>query len=132
MTDFEILALVRRLERCELSPREFHHRDHLAVCAFYLYSSDLETAMNSMRESLLRITKHYGLKGYHETITRFWMERVHERMKNNECMARFVERLQAELSDKDLIYRYYSREALESAHAREKWVQPDLKVSRLR
>src|SRR5262250_1276188 len=84
MTDFEILTLVRRLERCELSPREFHHRDHLAVCAFYLYSSDMEAALNSMRESLLRFIRHHGVTGYHETITRFWMERVHERMQNSE------------------------------------------------
>src|SRR5215470_16493454 len=121
MTDFEILFLVRRLERCELSPREFHHRDHLAVCAFYLYSSDLQSALNSMRESLLRFTKHHGLKGYHETITRFWMERVRERLQNGECMGKFVERLQSEFSDKNVIYKYYSREVLESAHAKEKW-----------
>src|SRR5262249_1959314 len=126
MTDFEILALVRRLERCVLSPREFHHRDHLAVCAFYLYSSDMETALDLMRESLLRFTEHHGLKGYHETITRFWMQRVHERMQNGECLGKFVERLYSELSDKNAIYKYYSREVLESAQAKEKWIEPDL------
>src|SRR5262249_36706292 len=129
MTDFEILVLVRRLERCELSPREFHHRDHLAVCAFYLYRSDMETALNCMRESLIRFTICHGLKGYHETITRFWMERVHERMQTRECIGNFVERLLSELSHKDLIYRYYSREALESAQAKEKWIEPDLDSS---
>lgn len=132
MTDLEIFSLVRRLERCELSPHEFHHRDHLAVCAFYLYSSDVETALNSMRESLLRFTTHHGLKGYHETITRFWMERVHERMPTCECISKFVERLQSELSDKDVIHQYYSREALASAQAKEEWVEPDLKGSSLR
>ena len=49
MTDAEILTLVDRLERCLLGKEEFHHRDHLAVAVVYLYTSDLEAAMDRMR-----------------------------------------------------------------------------------
>lgn len=126
MTDFDVLALVRKLEECRLPLEEFHHRDHLAVAAAYLYASDLETALASMRNSLLRFIAHYGRMGYHETITRFWMERVYERMDNHSCISDFVLRIQSELADKNLIYAYYSKEALNSQRARESWVEPDL------
>jgi hypothetical protein len=51
MTDAEILTLVDRLERCLPAKEDFHHRDHLTVAVVYLYSADLETAMNRMRQS---------------------------------------------------------------------------------
>lgn len=127
MTDAEIIALVRKLERCELSPSEFHHRDHLAVSAAYLYAAGLEAALAAMRESLLRFTAHYGLKGYHETITRFWMMLVDQRLDRALCLERSVQRLQQELSDKNLIYQYYSKDTLNSAQAKARWVEPDLK-----
>lgn len=126
MTDSEVLVLVRKLEQCQLALEEFHHRDHLAVAAAYLYASDLETAHASMRNSLLRFIAHYGRMGYHETITRFWMERVHERMDSDLCIGEFVSRIQTELADKNLIYAYYSKEVLSSPQAKERWIQPDL------
>jgi len=77
MTDAEILTLVDRLERCLLGKEEFHHRDHLAVAVVYLYSADIETAMDRMRASLQRFAAHHGVTGlYHETLTRFWLRQV--------------------------------------------------------
>jgi hypothetical protein len=81
MSDAEILTLVDRLERCLLAKEEFHHRDHLTVAVVYLYASDLETAMDRMCNSLKRFAGHHGLIGlYHETLTRFWLLQVEERL----------------------------------------------------
>src|SRR5438309_305902 len=81
MSDAEILTLVDRLERCLLGKEAFHHRDHLAVVVVYLYSADIETAMDRMRSSLKRFAAHHGVTGlYHETLTRFWLRQVEMRL----------------------------------------------------
>jgi hypothetical protein len=126
VTDAEILTLVRKLEQCQLSPREFHHRDHLAVSVFYLSASDLETALAAMRSALKKLIAHYGLKGYHETITRFWMLEVERHLNRELCLAKSVAQIQAELGDKNLIYKYYSKDVLNSPQAKEGWIEPDL------
>ena len=125
MTDSEILTVVRKLEQCEFAPAEFHHRDHLAVCVAYLYAADPETAMDRMRASLLRFTAHHNVKGYHETITRFWILEVEKRLNRCLCLAESVRQMYQELGDKGIIFRYYSKELLSSTEAKQKWMEPD-------
>lgn len=128
MTDAEILTLVERLERCLLAKDEFHHRDHLAVAVVYLYASDLETSMERMRSSLKRFAAHHGVSGlYHETLTRFWLLQVEQRLDRRKCLEDSVHTAQEHLSDKNLAFEYYSRERIESKEARETWLKPDLK-----
>jgi len=126
MTDAEILTLVDRLERCLLAKEEFHHRDHLAVAVVYLYASDLEAAMDRMRGSLQRFANHHGVTGlYHETLTRFWLLQVEQRLDRSECLEQSVSKVQEQLNDKNLAFEYYSRERIDSREARDKWVEPD-------
>ena len=125
MTDSEILTVVRKLEQCVFAPSEFHHRDHLAVCVVYLYGADLEAAMDRMRSSLLRFTAHHNVKGYHETITRFWMLMVEQRLDRRLCLGEAVGQIQAELGDKNVIFNYYSKALLSSADAKQRWIEPD-------
>ena len=95
MTDAEILTLVDRLERCLLTKEEFHHRDHLTVAMAYLYASDLETAMDRMRSSLKRFAAHHGVTGlYHETLTRFWLQQVEQRLDRSQCLEDSVRKVQ--------------------------------------
>jgi hypothetical protein len=125
MTDSEILTLVATLEHCRLLPGDFHHRDHLAVSVAYLYACDLPEALDRMRESLQRFISHHDLKGYHETITRFWMQEVEKRLDRTLCLSESVRAMQARLSDKNFIYQFYSKEILTSPAAKERWVEPD-------
>jgi hypothetical protein len=128
MTDAEILTLVDRLERCLLGKEEFHHRDHLAVAVAYLYASDLETAMDCMRSSLKRFAAHHDVTGlYHETLTRFWLLQVEQRLDRNQCLNASVRKVHTQLSDKKFAFEYYSRERIESKEAKEKWIEPDLR-----
>jgi hypothetical protein len=128
MTEAEILTLVDRLERCLLAKEEFHHRDHLTVAVVYLYTSDLETSMDRMRSSLKRFACHYGATGlYHETLTRFWLLQVNQRLDRSEYLSDAVKKIREELSDKNMAFEYYSRERIESLDARERWLEPDLK-----
>ena len=125
MTDAEILALVRKLEQCEIAPTEFHHRDHLAVSVAYLYASDFPAALDRIRTTLQRFIGHHGLKGYHETITRFWLRQVEERLDRRLALSESVRQIQEKLGDKDTIYRYFSKEVLSSPEAKVGWIEPD-------
>ena len=128
MTDAEILTLVDRLERCLLGKEEFHHRDHLTVAVVYLYASDLETAMDRMRASLKRFAAHHKVTGlYHETLTRFWLLQVEKSLDRGLCLRESVSRVQEKFSDKELPSRYYSKETLNSAVAKNSWVEADLR-----
>ncbi|HZE24081.1 MAG TPA: hypothetical protein VE054_08810 [Blattabacteriaceae bacterium] len=128
MTDAEILTLVDRLERCILAKEEFHHRDHLTVAVVYLYASDLVTAIDRMRTSLKRFAAHHGVTGlYHETLTRFWLQQVEQRLDRRECLSESVRKAREQLNDKNLAFDYYSRERIESQEAKETWLEPDLK-----
>jgi hypothetical protein len=119
MTDAEILTLVDRLERCLLGKEEFHHRDHLTVAVAYLYALDLGAAADRMRATLKRFAAHHGAGGlYHETLTRFWLEQVEKRLDRSMCLSESVRQIQDQLSDKDLIYRFFSKEALSSPGAK--------------
>ncbi len=127
MTDTEILTLVDRLERCLLSGDEFCHQDHLAVAVVYLYASDLESAVDKMRASLVRFSTHHGAGNkYHETLTRFWVELAEKRLDRNICLCESVRRVQAELGDKNIINQYYSAGRLSSPEAKAQWIEPDL------
>jgi len=127
MTDAEILTLVDRLERCLLDKTESHHRDHLAVAVVYLYSGDLESAMDRMRSTLQRFAAHHNVGGlYHETLTRFWLEQVEKLIDRSTCLSESVAKAQQQLANKDLPLTYYSRERLNSPEARAAWVEPDV------
>jgi hypothetical protein len=128
MRDAEILTLVDRLERCLLGKEEFHHRDHLTVAVVYLYASDLETAMDRMRASLKRFAAHHGVTGlYHETLTRFWLRQIDQRLDRRLCLEQSVKKVHDKLGSKNLAFEYYSRERIDSKEAKEKWIEPDLK-----
>lgn len=128
MNDAEILTLVDRLERCLLDKTDFHHHDHLAVAAMYLYSGDFESALERMRATLKRFAAHHHVTGlYHETLTRFWLQQVEAKLDRRLCLAKSVRMVQEQLGDKNLAFEYYSRELINSQEAKEKWLAPDLR-----
>jgi hypothetical protein len=126
MTDCEILTLVNRLERCLLSATEFHHRDHITVATVYLYAAEFDSALESMRASLLRFVAHHGGSRYHETMTRFWMMQVEKQIDRSLCLGESVRRVHSALLDKNLVNKYYSSGLLQSPEAKAVWVGPDL------
>ncbi len=128
MTDSEILTLVNRFERCLLAKEEFPHSDHLTVAVVYLFASDLDTAIDRMRSSLKRFAAHHGVpKLYHETLTRFWLLQVDQRLNRRDCLSESVKKIREQLKDKNLAFEYYSRARIDSKEARETWLEPDLK-----
>lgn len=124
----EIAEVVRRFEACEYAPADFPHTLHLAVAAWYLDRLAPPQSLDRMRSSLLRFTAHHAVKAYHETLTHFWMLLVldyMERVPGQDLTTR-VNGLVSRYPDKNIVYRYYSRELLQSDAARTGWVPPDL------
>ena len=84
--------------------------------------------MDRMRSSLKRFAAHHGVTGlYHETLTRFWLLQVERRLDRDECLEQSVKKVQDQLGSKNLAFKYYSRERIESKEAKETWLEPDLR-----
>ena len=81
-SESEIENVVRGFETCETAADKFKHRDHLVVAVWYVHQTGREAALDLMRSGLIRFIDHHGVdpKKYSETITRFWIERVAERL----------------------------------------------------
>jgi len=130
-SEAEIEEVVRKFEACEYKPEEFVHARHLTVAAFYFLRLPGDGARERMRAGLKRFIRHHGKNGYHETITEFWLGAVGREARDlgqarEGGLVECVNRVVAELGNKELIYRFYSRERLGSAEAKAGWVEGDL------
>lgn len=132
-SEAEIEDVVRRFEECAYAPEEFVHARHLTVACWYFLRWDARTAEERMRAGLKKFIGHHGKQGYHETITGFWLRMVEREVRaardGDESETDLVARVNGiveRLGDKDLIYRYYSRERLGSAEAKAGWMDGDV------
>src|SRR5271169_3879167 len=107
----------------------FHHREHIRVAWLYLRSGDATRAAERMSEGIRRFANHQGAtQKYHHTLTLAWMRLVAAALVETLEAFTFEEFLAAhpELKDTKLLDKYYSKELLLSAAAREGWLEPDL------
>jgi hypothetical protein len=92
----------------------------------------LDEAHILMRAGILRLNASHGLvetgtRGYHETLTRFWLTVVRSLMAEGEQRTDdFIARNAGALA-KDEVYSFYSRDLVTSMHARAVFVAPDLR-----
>ena len=129
-TPREVEMLVEEFENCTLPLSRFKHPAHLAVALYYLTRATPPEATRRMRESLLRILARYGVAGYSETTTLFWLRRVESFLAGVDAtrsVVSLLDELIAGYGDARLIYDYYTRERLMSDAARSGWTEPDLK-----
>jgi hypothetical protein len=107
----------------------FHHREHIRVAWLYLKSSDATRASERMAEGIRRFANHHGAtQKYHHTLTLAWMRLVATALVETPEGCTFEQFLAArpELKDTKLLDKYYSKAILQTAEAREGWVEPDL------
>jgi hypothetical protein len=81
-SEHEIESVVRGFETCETGADEFKHKDHLVVAVWYVHNLGRQAALERMRQGLMRFIAYHEIdpKKYSEEITRFWIERVAERL----------------------------------------------------
>ncbi len=131
----EIFDLLRGFDDCSLPRERWTHAAHLTVALWHLLQFDWPEAVSRVREGIKRLNESHGVvttreRGYHETITLFWLRHVRSFLDENYnegcSLVRLANRL-IEGADKNLPLEYYSRELLFSWEARLAWTEPDLK-----
>ncbi len=120
---------LRAFEELSFPAELFHHREHIRVAWLYLKSTDASRAAELMSEGIRRFANHHGAtQKYHHTVTLAWMRLVAAALvvtPEEHAFERFLS-AHPELTDTSLLAKYYSKELLQSAGAREGWVEPDL------
>ena len=131
----EIESLVRGFEKCTLPWSSWTHAAHLTVALWYLLHHEWAEAVRLMREGIKSYNAASGVattreRGYHETLTIFWMRYVCAFLETNYNEGRATLKLANSLiahADKNAPLEFYSRELLFSWEARIDCVEPDLK-----
>lgn len=132
--DDELRALVRAFESCAISREAWDHAGHIAVALVYALEDGEDAGTERMRRALLRFADVHHIvpspgRGYHETLTRFWMRMVAAVAVELDPALPYYERANAaigRLADKNVAKRYYSAGLLASDEARHGFVLPDL------
>lgn len=129
-SEAEITQVVQGFETCVTGKDSFSHPDHLAVAVWYLRQDETH-ALNLMRASLHRFLDHYDCRAnYHETLTRFWILLVRRTLNELSPDLGLLDVTNAvvnRLNNSRIALEFYSKEVVESAAAKEGWVEPDLK-----
>jgi hypothetical protein len=100
------------------------------VATCYLTKFPFDEALVRMRAGLQRFIAHHGKQGYHETITRFWMELISGFLNGifpDTAVTERANEVVARYGSKEILFEYYTRERVMSEIARREWVEPDLK-----
>ena len=132
----ELPPLVARFEDGTVAQEEWTHRAHLTVGLWYASCLPYEKALAAVREGILRLNAAHGVpttpaRGYHETITRFYMRVLCDYVASEEerpvgSWPERVARLLSRYGDRELPLRHYTKDLLMSPEARLGWVEPDL------
>jgi hypothetical protein len=131
----EVAHLVARFDDCTLPHEEWTHRAHLTMALWYASHHGPAEALDRMRTGILRLNAAHGVpttptRGYHETITRFYMHLATHHVREHESEGDWAERansLVERLGARDLPLRHYSEARLKSPEARAGWVEPDVR-----
>lgn len=136
--DAEIAALVRAFEDGTLPFARWTHEAHLTVALWYLLHHAPEEATARTHAGIQRYNRANGVaqtptRGYHETITRFYIWAIRRFLADsspeNDGDMSLHDRANALLAspygDRRFPLDYYTRDHLMSWAARTGWVAPD-------
>ena len=127
MTDDE---LMHAFETGKVPDGGFHHEQHVRVAWNYLKAHSLPEALARFCSALKGFAQAQGAPNlYHETITVSFVLLINERLARNAGQASWAAFAAANpdlLSWKpSVLDRYYTKDTLDSAHARRVFVMPD-------
>ena len=129
----EISELVRAFEEAAIPREDWKHAEHLAVGLYYVLNNDKAAALTKMRGGIMNLLVNgFGLDTskempYHETLTVFWIEAIAKFAAENESVSLLDKtNLLIATHDKDMPFRFYSKDHLFSKKARAEFVEPDL------
>ena len=129
-----VAAFIGEFASRQLPKSRWTHQAHLLAGFWYLSRHPPEQALAMMRERIRAHNEAVGTpntdrSGYHETITRLFLDGIAAHMARNRD-ASFEDSLQGllrgPLADSAWPLIYYSRARLFSVSARRQWLEPDL------
>lgn len=124
-----------RFVACRIPKTQWTHLAHLAIGMWHVHEYGAEEALARLRAGIRRLNASHGTpnsatQGYHETITRAYVQllsQFRESCPPTMPLAERVEQLIASpVADKQVRLRFYSRTRLMSAEARMEWLGPDI------
>ena len=132
-TPAELADLVARFQACTLPKTEWTHAAHLAVGTWQVRQHGPERALDLLRTGISRLNDAHGtvnddVGGYHETITRAYVQLISEFLapRPELATATCVQALLASaLAARDVLLDHYSKDTLMSVRARRSWLEPD-------
>ena len=127
MNDAEFLTA---FENCTLTKADWTHAAHVRMAWLYLSTDEpFEDVFARVREGIQRLNRTVLGKpeGYHETITYAFLRLILVRMRSDSpvTFTSFCVK-HPELLSPGVLLAYYSKTLLESTHARQNKVPPDL------
>mgnify|MGYP001826556259 FL=1 len=113
------------LRSCTLPTPMWTHEAHVAVCWCVVREMDVDDSVDHLRGAIRSYNEATGTAntptaGYHETITRYYVEAVAQVRDAPLSVA-----LAAETCSRDAPTLFWSRERLFTPEARRTWVEPD-------
>lgn len=128
-------ALIDAFRSATLPQSAWTHEAHLVVGLWHVRTLGAGCALGELRAGIRRLNDSHGTpnsdtRGYHETITRLYVELLATFHASAPAGVAFADEagllLASPLAARDLPTRFYSRERLMSVEARRIWLEPDL------
>jgi hypothetical protein len=124
---------LKQFESAAWPKADWHHRQHIKVAYLYLHRYPLEIASVKISENITAYNKAHGVEesltsGFHETMTQAWLRLVYFTL----CEYGPVENADAffeqhpQLSQKQVLRFFYTRERFLSPEAKATFIEPDL------
>lgn len=131
----DLESLAARFIASTLPREEWTHLTHLAVGLWHVDCYGAGEALTRLRSGIRKLNDSHGTinsvsSGYHETITRAYVQLLAE--FDQRCPAemplaeRVTSLLNSKLAHKDMLLTFYSHATLMSEKARAGWVEPDI------
>ena len=106
----------------------FHHRDHLRLAWLAVRRSGVESGVELVAAAIAAFAAAHGqTRKFHWTLTEFWVRLVDHASCDGDDFDAVLTRHPL-LLDVGLAERHWSRGALWSDQARERWLEPDLRA----
>jgi hypothetical protein len=136
-SDAELAAHVQGLLDATLPKARWTHEGHIAATAGLMLLHPAVELEHDLRGLIMRLNDSHGVpnsdtRGYHETITRFFLLALRDALARDDATRPPHERVNALLdggalgSGKRALAPYWSEGVLFSAEARRGWVAPDI------
>ena len=128
--------IARQVIECTLPKAEWTHEAHLRVGLWHVLQLGPDEALTQLRRRISQYNESVGTantetSGYHETITRFYVEVIAQFVSSVDATRPVDDLADAfigRFGDRKLVLRFFDEDRLMTALARNTWIEPDRPV----